>query len=283
MGMNQNIERIGNFTSSQISRLVEGTRGLTDKQEAEMNRLIDRKAQSEEGEAKVLTTVMEQRLEELKHIKENPLPTKSQLTYIEEKQIELRLGRSIKLDKHTGRPAAWGNFMEHFVFSLIGTEYIITSNDTDLHPTISGWSGSKDLIVTGIKVSDIKCYEPKKFALYTDVLMAGDIQRLKDEFAQEYWQLVSNAVINEVPNAEAITFMPYLSQLNEIRELASDYEGADQWKYRFIYESEDAELPYIPEGGHYKNLNKFEFEVPQEDRDFLTQIVLESIELRDQK
>ena len=73
--------------------------------------------------------------------------------------------------------------------------------------------------------------------------------------------------------------MPYFSELEDIRTMAENYDGGDQWKYRFIVESPDAELPYLPDGGYYKNLNKFEFEVPKEDKDFLTERVELAIEL----
>lgn len=198
------------------------------------------------------------------------------LTYIQEKQIELRLKRSISVDAHS-QAMAWGKFMENWVFHLMGMEYEITSDKTDVHPTIKGWSGSKDLSVKGVKISEIKCYQPKKFALYTDAIVAKDIDKMRKDFAQEYWQLVSNAIINEVDRAEAISFMPYESELEEIKEMALDYEGDDMWKYRFIYENHKSGLPYIAKGSTYKNLNKFEFEVPKEDIIFLTERVESAI------
>lgn len=204
--------------------------------------------------------------------------SKPALTYIQEKQIEVRMGRSIEVSGYS-RAAAWGTFLEMFVFEKLGLAYEITSNKTDVHPTIPHWSGSKDLIVRGVKVSDLKCYQPKKFALYTDALLSKDVQRIKEEFPEEYWQLGSNAIINQVPNVEAITYMPYESELDDLRDFAANYEGSDQWKYRFIYEAPKHELAYLPDGGYYKDLNKFEFEFPKEDRELLESRVLEAIEL----
>ena len=234
MSITENIERIGNFTSSEIWKLT----------------TLDRNKEGFGAPA---------------------------LTYIEEKQIELRMGRSITTDTHS-QSMAWGTFMEQYVFSLIGMEYIITSNKTDMHPTIKGWSGSKDLIVEGVKVSDIKCYQPKKFAIYTDALLKKDVAFIRDNFKKEYWQLVSNCIINKVDVAEAITFMPYESELTEIREMAENYDGSDQWKYRFIAEAHKSALPYLPDNGYYKNLNKFEFEIPKEDKELLTERVLLAID-----
>lgn len=194
-------------------------------------------------------------------------------TYIEEKKIEMRMGRSIHIESYS-RSMAWGNFLEARVFDLLEFGYELTSDKTDLHPTISGWSGSKDLIVPAKKIADIKCYEPKNFAQLTDVIIAGDLEKFKEEFPQEYWQLVSNAIINQVPVAETITYMPYFSELEILRDMAENYDGEDQWKYRFIAESPSAALAYLPDGGYYKNLNRFEFTVPQADIDALTARVM---------
>lgn len=242
MSITENEDRIGNFTSSQIYRLMSKGRGNFS-----------------------LSNV-----------------GASYHSYIEEKKMEVRMGRSIGVDVHT-QAMAWGKFMEMYVFSLIGLEYQITSLTTDVHPTIKRWSGSKDLIVPGVKVSDIKCYQPKKFGEYTDAMLRGDIEELKSKYPQEYWQLISNAIINEVDGAEAITFMPYENELEEIREMAENYDGADQWKYRFISENDKASLPYLPNDGYYKNLNKFEFDIPQEDKDILTaRVEMAIVELKKQ-
>lgn len=204
-------------------------------------------------------------------------------TYIEEKRIEKRLGRSIELDKYS-RPMAWGTLLETRVFDLLGLEYTPVGNDTVVHPEIPEWAGSADLIAPMLgKISEVKCYEPKKFCQYTDALLSGDINHLRSDFAEEYWQMVSNAILNGMAYAEAITYMPYQSELQEIRDLAADYPYADPWKYRFIYESQDYELAYLPDGGYYKNLNIFCFEVPGEDIKVLTERVKSAVELLNQK
>ena len=203
------------------------------------------------------------------------------LTYIKEKRIEKGLGRSLDTGAYS-RSIAWGNFMEQRVFDLIGFEHKMRSDETVHHPNIEGWAGSPDTIVPKVKVSDIKCYEPKNFALYAECLEKQDPELFKKDFAKEYWQLVSNAIINEVPKAEAILYMPYKSELEEIQEMAANYDGLDMWKYRFIYESEWWELSVLPDDSYYKNLNSFEFEVPKDDIDFLTERVELAIKMRDE-
>jgi hypothetical protein len=195
------------------------------------------------------------------------------MTYIKEKNLERKLGRSIRPETHT-RSIAWGNLIEKYVFEhKLGLEYEIHSKNTNVHPTISYWSGTKDLIVAGKKIGEIKCYEPKHFAEYVDCLISQDVEKIKKECPEEYWQMVSNAIINQVPNAEAICYMPYRSELPNIRLYASNYDDFDQWKYRFITESEDEALAWLPDGGYYTDLNRFEFEVPARDIEALTEAV----------
>jgi len=191
------------------------------------------------------------------------------LSYIEEKNLERKLGRSVDTDAYT-KILAWGTFLEARVLALVEFGYELVSNETVVHPQYSFWAGSKDLVLPGKKIGEIKCYQPKNFATYTDALLTQDIATIRENCPKEYWQAVSNAIINQLPVAELFSYMPYQSELPEIREMAEMYDGADQWKYRFVSESPDSALAYLPDGGYYKNLNSFEFEVPQEDIDALT-------------
>lgn len=191
------------------------------------------------------------------------------LTYIDETNLERKLGRSIRTESYT-RDMAWGKFLEYKVFGMLEFDYELTSQDTDVHPEIPYWAGSKDLIIPGKKIGEIKCYQPKNFAQFTDALLTKDLTVIKAVCCEEYWQAVSNAIINKVPCAELMSYMPYLSELPEIRQMAEEYDEPDHWKYRFICESEECALAYLPDNGYYKNLNRFEFEVPKEDIDALT-------------
>ena len=61
--------------------------------------------------------------------------------------------------------------------------------------------------------------------------------------------------------------------------MADNYEGLDQWRYRFIIEVDDRELAHQLEGLFYKNLNQLKFEVPKSDIDLLTERVKLAITL----
>ena len=200
-------------------------------------------------------------------------------TYIEEKNLERKLGRSLTSEAYSN-DMAWGTFLESRVNDLLGTSYYLCSNDTSVHKDYDFWSGTKDFIIydgnTKVGISELKCYQPKNFAKYSDAIMLHDFTILKKDFAKEYWQAVSNAIIEQVDIAELLCYCPYKSELSAIRQMAVDYDKADSWKYDFIYKKEDSWLAWIPDGGYYKNLNIFRFIVPQTDKDLLTSKIKEA-------
>lgn len=260
--MINNANRIGRLTSSKISVLtVMGSREMTD----------------EELEA---------------HKKENPKSRKKNIesgfgagaiTYIRQRRAERSLGRSIDTAFYS-QAMSWGKFCEAYLFwkkGLIGLEYSLVSQDTVIHPEYPFWSGSPDL-VTKMKLAEIKCYYPENFYYYSSVLISEDLVALKKDFREEYWQIISNACILKKERGEAIAFMPTEEQLIEMRQLVEETDFVekqmkdDPWKYRFIAEKPMYELPYIPAGIEYPSLVKFEFEIPKEDKEFLTQRVIEA-------
>lgn len=76
-----------------------------------------------------------------------------------------------------------------------------------------------------------------------------------------YWQLVSNAILTSKDFAELIIYMPYESELLPIRQL-NDQKLLD-WL-------SDDEIPALPNDGYFKNINIIRFEVPQADKDAIT-------------
>ncbi|MFT6442498.1 MAG: hypothetical protein ACJASM_002044 [Salibacteraceae bacterium] len=193
------------------------------------------------------------------------------ISYIQKKFYERKLGRSLDMGGG-GKSANWGLFLEQYVYTYVaGLSYQIAATETSPNPNVSYHAGSTDLLAPKELVGDIKCYEPLKFCRMAECMKKGDRLLFSEEFPAEYWQLVSNAVIHDVPEAESILFMPNLIELEEIKEMAANYDGSDQWKYRFIYESKNYELAHVPDDSGYESINKFRFEVPQEDKDFLMQ------------
>lgn len=206
-------------------------------------------------------------------------------TYVDQKKRERKLGRSLSLNKGN-RSTAWGHLMEAWVmYDKLGFHYAHHGAITTIHPEFDTWAGTADLVQKGVKIGDIKCFEPDNFTKLADVLQQQDRELLKKEYPSEYWQLVSNACIHQVTTAELILFMPLKSELERIRDwLNNDLDEVaanNLHRYRYIMDASDEELPYLPDDCEgYSSLESFEFEVPQDDIDLLTdRIKLASKEL----
>lgn len=210
------------------------------------------------------------------------------LNYINEKNIEWKLGRNIR--SSAGSQAAyWGYIMEKACYELLPLEYKLVSDVNFEHPTMPEyWSGSPDLMIGGdgkiAVIAEIKSYQMKKYAQYTDMLMLGDIDIFRKNFAQEYWQIVSNVIINNADYGEAISFMPTKRDLLRIRDDIENGDmleryGYEPWHYRFIVEKKITDLAYIPDNGYYNNITKFRFVVPEADKELLTSKVQEAKQL----
>lgn len=209
---------------------------------------------------------------------------KAKGTYVLECNFERRLNRSITTEV-SAKPLTWGKLLESIVFRELGLEYTLSSNETLQHPEIDCWVGSPDgrKFDEGGTVTDIKSpYTLKSFCLMVQPLYDGltgmdamnAVRETHSDGEKYYWQLVSNACITGSKYAELIVFMPYESQLQEVKVAADGEPNA-----MFIQWASELELPYIPDNGYYKNLNIIRFEVPQEDKDFLTERVLAAKEL----
>ncbi len=206
---------------------------------------------------------------------------KPALNYIEEKNMERRLGRALDVESNA-KPLSWGKLVEARVFELLGTEYQITSTETDVHPMYDFWAGSKDGIKHmegGNAVFDIKCpLTMKSFCQFADCKTIEDVIERHPDGETYFWQLVSNAIINGLDKAELIVYCPYKSELPEIRDLASSYDG-NQNKMAWVYFAEDEDLPYLVDGGYYKNIVVIPFDVTEEHKTELTERVLAASKL----
>lgn len=209
---------------------------------------------------------------------------KPALTYIEETNMERRLGRSLT-DEVSARPLLWGKMVENRVFDLLGLEYRLTSKETLIHPTIPYWAGSPD----GGKyqpvktVTDIKSpMTLKSFCQLVDSFKKGGIEEVREvhkDGDKYYWQLVSNGVLSQSPRAELIVYMPFYSELADIRAMVSQLPGDEIGKYYWLANAADDELPYLLDGGYYQNINILGFDIPQSDIDLLTTSVLKAGEM----
>ena len=200
---------------------------------------------------------------------------KPALDYIAECNFERKLGRSIETDTNA-KNFSWGHLIERRCFNLLGLEYKLSSTETDVHPTIPYWVGSKDgnKFDEGKTVIEIKSpITLKSFCQFMEDPTIEGIRKNHPSGDMYFWQTTSNAILTESRWAELIIYVPFLSELPAIRELAADYDG-DKNKVAWIHFAADNDLPWIPDHGTYKNLNVIRWEVQQSDIDALTERVL---------
>jgi len=260
-----NVCRNGNFTSSGIVALTKsGRRDMTDKE------LEQYKKDNPKGKR----TTIDETFGDAAY------------TYICEKNMERRLGISLDSESNA-RPLVWGNFCEKRAFNTLGITYKECSQETIQHPTILTWYGSPDgeNFASDKAVVEVKCpYTRKSFCQLVDPLYNGltgidVINAIRNGYIDNkgfkhkahasgedyYWQMVSNSILTNSDFAELIVYLPYKSELEEIREATALADG-NQNKLAWINFAEDEDLPYLPDGGYYKNINVIRFKVPAEDK-----------------
>ena len=207
------------------------------------------------------------------------------LNYIAEKNMERRLGRSLEKESNA-KPLTWGQLLEQVIFQELGIEYQLVSKDTIVHPQIEYWAGSPDAnkFDDGRTVCDIKApITLKSFCQLVDPLYSGlegmeamnVIRKEHEQGDKYYWQLVSNSILTDSKWAELIVYVPYLSQLKSVRQFATEFDLDNEYRYYWVTNAQDDELPYLNDGGFYKNLNIIRFEVPESDKKLLEEKVIE--------
>lgn len=207
-------------------------------------------------------------------------------SYVYEKDRELKLQKPINLPANT-RVLIWGKIIESFVFEKkLGLEYTEMNQFGRIqHPNIDRWNGIPDLLKIKATVCDTKC--PSSLIQFCNLIDSFvDIASFKAEFPEYYWQLVSNGILTGVDKAESIIYVPYDYELHEIMDYVAnpdlDIDGLNpfQWEWifnqinAFINEGQTpANVPFLNSKGEYKNLNKFEFDIPEQDKIDLTKRV----------
>lgn len=205
---------------------------------------------------------------------------KPALEYIAEVNMERRLQRRLGTDTNS-KPTSWGDLVERRVFELLPLQYTLSSAETIVHPDYDFWAGSPDggKHDEGRTAFDIKC--PFTLKSFCEAVDCKDEQefRLKHSFGYKYyWQLVSNSILLNTTYAEMITYCPYKSELAEIKEMASNYDG-DQNKIAWLNWATDDDLPWLPNDGYYKNLNILRWKVGDEDKHLLAEAVIKASKL----
>lgn len=203
-------------------------------------------------------------------------------TYIKQKKREAKLGQNIDREAFS-YATSWGSCIEGYVNTLLGMEYHFRSKETIFHKEISRWCGTPDL-TTNEKVSDVK----SPFTLTSFCDLVEDCQTLetfKSEHPDFYWQLISNAILTDKNVIELIVFCPKFEELGKIMEYIDSLEIEDKLEYEWIFNAilneNYKKIPFLI-NDNYQSLNKFQFEVPQEDKNLLTDRVQQAVKLLNQ-
>jgi hypothetical protein len=204
--------------------------------------------------------------------------------YIRQVNYEIAMDRPINAE-HDALPTTWGKLGELRVFEILPTAYALVNKNRLFHPEIIYWSGAPDLISEDCE-SDIKCpWSLEVFGNKIAALTAG-IEAYKEEFPEDFWQHISNCTLlreNGIPVKyfEPILYVPYRSEIEEMKKIVNLMDGFEMRKFSRIVNMDEEELPWLKEGGKYKNLNIFRFHIPEEDCEELTETVRECGKLLD--
>jgi len=190
-------------------------------------------------------------------------------TYLTELSYERRLKRSLS-NEATARPLSWGHLLEGIVFNQLGLEYSLVSDETIKHTEIDYWCGSPDGY-TKDSVIDIKC--PFTLKSFVELVDIKTIKQLKDIKPEYYWQLVSNSILLDKQFAELIVYCPYFDDLGLVKHQAQNVNAEDLYKYYWLASATDDEIPFILKDSEFKDINIFKFEVPNEDKQLLTETI----------
>jgi len=211
-------------------------------------------------------------------------------TYVEECIMERFFKHSLENDMEV-KAMQWGKLCEPIVHNKLSNDYILQSEETEIHPIHKEWRGTPDGRKTDT-ITDIKCplsrkgfYNLVKRLYHFDGLdvvkkrnidgneVIQQIRKDSKEGEKYYWQLVSNACILGAKYAELIVFMPYYEELEEI----SLYNSQLTDPFWLVARAKDGELPYIDKETRIENINIIRFEVPEEDKLFLESRVVLAI------
>jgi len=262
--------RDGNFTSSEIINLLSTTSRPMTEDELKLHLADNPKSKKKNIDA---------------------WPGKAAVTYLNQCNMERRLGRSLDSELDA-KPTNWGKFLEPLLFQLLDGDYTYNSSDTLVHPEYDFWLGTPDgfKITENKTVVDAKCpFTLESFCnlvspLYEDYQGMDAMRALIDGYTGKnglfhpphkdaekyYWQIVSNACIDDCTHGELIVYCPYESELSVIQSVAVNSGNPSAY---FIANGSIKTLPYIKDDGFFKNINIISFEIPESDKKLLTETV----------
>lgn len=202
-------------------------------------------------------------------------------TYIQEKKWEAELGRPLATDEG-GKATSWGLVCERYLLEhKLGMEYIPMMNEPVVHSEIDRWSGSPDARNTEMKsVVELKSpYTLKSFCGLAEPIKKGltgldamnYIRANHDDGEKYYWQCVSNFILTKEEVVEFMFFMPKYDELDEIKRTIEMFGETEQYKFWWLANSHNDDLPYLLPESKYDSIYRIEFVPPNEDIEAINQ------------
>lgn len=237
-------------------------------------------------------------------------------TYVEECIIERFYKHSLENEMEV-KAMAWGKLCEPIVHNLLPNEYILHSEDTEIHPLYPEWRGTPDgtkLITTVVidgdnsyveldangnpasnidTVTDIKCpltrkahYNLIKRLYHFDGLLAvkkrfidGNIiiQQIRKD-SKEGEKYYWQLCSNAcIMGAKYAELIVFMPYYEDLEDIQL-YNSQLPEPYWLVARAKEGELPYIDRETGIENVNIIRFEVPVCDKEYLTSRVLMAIE-----
>lgn len=209
-------------------------------------------------------------------------------SFINEKRWEAEMGRPLDTSDG-GKATAWGLVCERYVLEhLLGMEYVPMMDEAIIHPVIPLWSGKPDAMNTATQaVVELKC----PFTLTSFCGLAEPIKRglsgidamryIRDNHKdgeKYYWQCVSNCILTGAECVEFMFFMPTEAHLDDIRHTVQQFPLDMQYKFYWLENAHNSDLPYLIKESKYESMYKITFVPPEEDIKALTGRVLMAID-----
>lgn len=200
-------------------------------------------------------------------------------TYINEVRTEIKLGKSLNKE-FWSKATSWGSLMEVLAFNAMSMDWSLCSKETVVHKTLGKYySGTPDVKKIDT-LGEIKGYEYKNFCNMTDVILSKNLVDLKAlNKGKEYWQTVSNAVLMDMKKGAVISYMPFERDFEIVKlfieklDVSIDSQRELHEDCGWVVFKQEKDVCLLPNDGYYKDLNIFEFDIPQEDLDRVTSVI----------
>ena len=188
-------------------------------------------------------------------------------TYVEEKKNEVRSGRGIG-NEFFSRPTSWGSLLELYVHERKLSDEFILINKTFLLSECGEFGGTPDLLKLNV-VGELKCPFSLIGFFELEKCISEGMDFFKKKKPKYYWQIVQNSILTDCTKGEILDFCPKESELDHIRQFADEFICDNPYEYKWIVDAQNNALPHLKDDSKVEGFQRLEFDIDQNDVDFL--------------